>query len=358
MKTNIIAILLLLAVIVLTGFSGKNSNDILHPQSLRCENLIDPLGIDVVTPRLSWYSESQQRAQKQTAYQILVASSIEKLNADEGDLWDSKKISSDQSINIIYEGIKLTSGMQCFWKVKVWDKKGNESGWSLSAKWSMGLLSKKDLPTGQAGWGSASWIGLDKAIGSDEPDSEHTKLSARMVRKEFGIKKEIKRATAYICGLGLFELYFNGQRIGDQVLAPALSEYPKRSFYMTFDVTKELLEGENAVGVILGNGRFFAMRHTVPTGMETYGFPKMIFRLNIEYTDNTTQSIVSDTSWSITTDGPIRANNEYDGEYYDARKEMPGWDKAGFDDTNPANGTGWMRAEKVADPSAKLSAQM
>ena len=266
---------------------------------------------------------SGQRDQKQTGYRILVSSSIEKLNIDEGDLWDSKKVSSDGSINIVYGGKELTSGKQCYWKVKVWDSKDNESGWSQPAKWSMGLLSKKD-------WGSANWIGLDKAIGSDEPDSEHTKLSARMVRKEFGIKKEIKRATAYICGLGLFELYINGQRIGDQVLTPALSEYPKRSFYMTFDVTKELLEGKNAVGVILGNGRFFAMRHTVPTIMETYGFQKMIFRLNIEYTDNTTQSIVSDTSRSITTDGPIRANNEYDGEYYDARKEMPGWDKAGF----------------------------
>ncbi|MHB9013169.1 MAG: family 78 glycoside hydrolase catalytic domain, partial [Ignavibacteriaceae bacterium] len=339
-------------MITISGFSSGESQDRLQPKHLRCEGLINPEGIDVVSPRLSWYSVSEQRDQKQTGYRILVSSSIEKLNTDEGDLWDSKKVLSDKSINIIYGGKQLTSGKQCFWKVKVWDSKGNESAWSQPANWSMGLLSKNDLPTGQAGWGSASWIGLDKAIGSDEPDSEHTKLSARMLRKEFKTNKTIKRATAYICGLGLFELYFNGQRIGDQVLAPALSEYTKRSFYMTFDVTKELLEGENAVGVILGNGRFFAMRHTVPTGMETYGFPKMIFRLNIEYTDNTTESIVSDTTWSITTDGPIRANNEYDGEYYDARKEMPGWDKAGFDDTE------WMRAEKVADPSAKLSAQM
>lgn len=358
MKTKFVYALLLMSVILFTGFSSKNNIGTLHPKDLRCENLIDPLGIDVITPRLSWYSESQQRDQKQTAYQVLVASSLAKLNANEGDLWNSKKISSDQSVNIIYEGTKLTSGMQCFWKVKVWNGKNNASEWSKTAKWSIGLLSKKD-------WGSASWIGLDKAIGSDEPDSEHTKLSARMLRKEFETNKRIKRATAYICGLGLFELYFNGQKIGNQVLTPALSEYPERSFYMTFDVTKELIEGKNAVGVILGNGRFFAMRHTVPTKTETYGFPKMIFRLNIEYTDNTTQSIVSDTSWSITTDGPIRANNEYDGEYYDARKEMPGWDKAGFNDTNPANGTtasagqaGWMRAEKVADPSAKLSAQM
>jgi len=344
MKTNVIAILLLLAVMVFTGFSGKNNDDILYPKYLRCENLIDPSRVDVVTPRLSWYSESQQRAQKQTAYQILVSSSMEKLNADESDLWDSKKISSDQSINIIYEGKKLSSGMQCFWKVKVWDSKSNKSEWSQPAKWSMGLLNKTD-------W-NARWIGLDKAVSSDKPDTEYTRLSARLLRKEFETKKKIKRATAYICGLGLFELYFNNQKIGDQVLAPALSEYPKRSFYMTFDVTKDIVNGENTVGVILGNGRFFAPRDTVPTKTETYGFPKMIFRLDIEYIDNTNQSIVSDTTWKITTDGPITANNEYDGEVYDARKEMSGWDKPGFDDSI------WMRAEKVADPSEKLSAQM
>jgi alpha-L-rhamnosidase len=345
MKTKFIYVLLLMSVILFTGFSSKNDIGNLHPKYLRCENLIDPLGIDVITPRLSWYSESLQRAQRQTAYRILVASSIEKLNLNKGDLWDSKKISSDQSINIIYNGKKLTSGEQCFWKVKVWDNKGNESEWGNPAKWSMGLLSNMD-------WGDATWIGLNKAIGSDEPDSELTKLSARMLSKQFVANKKIKRATAYICGLGQFELYVNGQKTGDQVLAPSLSEYPKRSLYMTFDVTKELIEGKNAIGVILGNGRFFAMRHTIPTGMKTYGFPQMIFKLNIEYTDNTTQSIISDTTWKITADGPITANNEYDGEVYDAEKEIPGWNKSGFDASK------WIRAEKVTNPSAKLSAQM
>jgi alpha-L-rhamnosidase len=343
MRTNILTILLLVSLISIRGFSSGKSQDKLQPTHLRCEGLNNPEGIDVISPRLSLYSESQGRDQSQSAYRILVASSLKKLDNNEGDLWDSKKISSGQSINIIYEGKKLTSGMQCFWKVKLWDSQGKESKWSSPAEWTMGLLNKAD-------W-DGSWIGLDKAVGSDQPDSESTKLSARMLRKEFDTMKEIKRATVYICGQGMFELYFNGQKIGDQVLAPALSEYPKRSFYMTFDVTKDIVKGENAVGVILGNGRFFAMRHTVPTGMENYGFPKMIFQLNIEYTDNTKESIISDTTWKITADGPITANNEYDGEDYDARKEMPGWDKVGFDDTE------WMRAEKVVDPSENLSAQ-
>jgi alpha-L-rhamnosidase len=343
-RKYILSILLLSFATLLTGFSSNNINDTLRPKYLQCENLIDPLGIDVESPRLSWYSESQQRAQSQTAYQILVANSLAKLNANDGDMWDSKKILSDQSININYSGKQLTSEMQCFWKVKIWDSKGNESSWSQPAKWSMGLLNKTD-------W-NANWIGLDKAVGNDKPDTEYTILSARMLRKEFETNKTIKRATAYICGLGLFELYTNGQKIGNQVLAPALSEYPKRSFYTTFDVTNNLLSGKNVIGVILGNGRFFAMRHTNPIGMETYGFPKMIFRLNIEYTDNTFQSIVSDTTWKLTADGPIIANNEYDGEVYDAGKEMPGWNKSGYDDSK------WLKAEIVADPSEKLSAQM
>jgi alpha-L-rhamnosidase len=342
MRITILFIVVFFSLILFTGFTSGNNQSTLHPKYLRCENLVDPLGIDVVTPRLSWYSESQQRNQKQSAYQIIVASSIEKLNANEGDLWDSNKISSDQSINILYNGKQLTSGMQCYWKAKIWN--GTASEWSKSATWSMGLLNKND-------W-KGNWIGLDKAVGNDALNTESTVLSARMLRKEFGIKKKIKRATAYICGLGMFEFHLNGHKIGHQVLAPALSQYPERSFYMTFDVTKELIEGENAVGVILGNGRFFAMRHTVPTNTESYGFPKMILQLDIEYTDNTKQSILSDNTWKITTNGPIIANSEYDGEDYDARKEMPGWDKSGFDDSK------WMGAEKVTDPSKKLSAQM
>jgi alpha-L-rhamnosidase len=213
----------------------------------------------------------------------------------------------------------------------------------------MGLLSEAD-------W-NAAWIGLDRAVGNDKPDTQFRQLSARMVRKEFEATKGVRRATAYVCGLGLFELRINGKKVGRQVLVPALSEYPKRSFYLTFDVTKELLNGKNAVGVILGNGRFFASRQAFAPNQDirietnTYGYPKMIFRMDIEYADNTRQSLVSDATWRITAHGPITANSEYDGEDYDARKEMAGWDEAGFDDS------GWMNAAKVGDPSEKLSAQ-
>jgi len=176
-------------------------------------------------------------------------------------------------------------------------------------------------------------------------------LSARMLRHEFTLEKKLKSATAFISGLGLFELYLNGQKIGDQVLAPALSEYDKRSFYMTFDVTQNLKSGENTVGVILGNGRFFGMRAGGTEKTKTYGFPKLICQLEIEYEDGSKTTVVSDESWKLTANGPIRKNSEYDGEFYDARMEMPGWANAGFNDS------GWMKAELVQKPGAKLVAQ-
>lgn len=344
MRAHPIIFLPLLIVAFCAGISKGNQKDILHPSYLRCEYLVNPLGIDVVTPRLSWYSVSDRRNEKQTSYRILVASSLRKLNADDGDLWDSKKIASDESINVIYAGKELLSGEECFWKVKVWHNHGTESEWSEPAKWSMGLLKSTD-------W-KGYWVGLDSAIGTDNPDSEHTRLSARYLSKQFDASNKTKRATIYVCGLGLFELHINGHKIGDQVLAPALSEYPKRSYYITFDVTKYIVGGKNEIGVILGNGRFFAPRHMVPTKTINYGFPKMISQLVIENEDNSTQYIVSDTTWKITTDGPITSNNEYDGEAYDARKEMSGWDKTDFDDSN------WKNAKRVASPSDELSAQM
>ncbi len=344
MKIKLLNILLFLIVILLAGCSTEKGTDVLHPKYLRCEYLINPLGIDEESPRLSWYSDTQERGQYQTAYQIIVASTAEKLNSNDGDLWDSKKVKSNNSINVIYQGKPLSTGLECFWKVRVWDKSDKISEWSKSAKWSMGLLNKFD-------W-KGLWIGLDKAVGNDKSNENRTILSARMLRKEFKTTKKIRRATAYICGLGLFELYLNGEKIGDQVLAPGLSDYSKRSLYMTFDVTKNLVVGENAVGVILGNGRFFAPRRNDPAKTVNYGFPKMIFQLSIDYIDGTEQTIVSNKTWKITANGPITANNEYDGEIYDARKEILGWDKIGFNDSK------WMNAEIVTNPSKILSAQM
>ncbi|MDX9972876.1 MAG: family 78 glycoside hydrolase catalytic domain, partial [FCB group bacterium] len=176
-------------------------------------------------------------------------------------------------------------------------------------------------------------------------------LPARMLRREFD-GGEVKRAMAYISGLGLFELYVNGNRIGDHVLAPGCTEYNKRAFYVAFDVTDKLAPGKNAVGVMLGNGRYYAPRIGEPTTTRTYGYPKLLFHLRMEMADGSVREVVSDESWKLTTEGPIRANNEYDGEVYDARMEMPGWDKPGFDDSK------WQAVQLVEKPGEALSAQM
>ena len=150
-----------------------------------------------------------------------------------------------------------------------------------------------------------------------------------MLRREFTVAKKVQRATAYVCGLGLSEFYLNGSKVGDEVLSPALSDYTKRAYYVAYDVTKHLRKGANAVGVILGNGRFYAPRSQVPTGTTSYGYPKLLFQMHVEYEDGTLLEVASDSGWKLTTDGPIRANNEYDGEDYDARNEMPRWSAPG-----------------------------
>lgn len=314
------------------------------PSKLRCENLENPLGIDAVAPRLSWQSSSVERGQLQTAYHILVASSRELAEKGVGDLWDSKKITSAQCLNIVYAGKPLVSGKEYFWRIRLWDNKDNISEWSKMNFWTTALLNPED-------W-KAKWIGLDKAVGNDNPDAENRPLSARMLRKEFRTTKQPKRATAYIAGLGLYELYINGAKIGDQVLAPAASDYDKRVYYNTLDITKSLKKGKNAIGVILGNGRYFAMRKDNPFAMKNFGFPKMIMQIELEYTDGSKQTIYSDSTWKITTNGPITANNEFDGETYDATKEMTGWDNIGFNDSD------WILANTVKSPAAALNAQM
>jgi len=316
----------------------------LAPGGLRCEFLTQPLGLDVAEPRLSWVlqsSDAAARGEAQTGYRILVASTAARLARDEGDLWDSGRAESDRSIHVVYAGKPLASHARCHWKVRTWDQDGRASAWSPAALWTMGILRPEE-------W-RAKWIGLD---GGDEApkDDEFRRLPARHLRHEFTVGRKVRQATASISGLGLYELYLNGRRVGDHVLAPALSEYSKRVFYDTFDVTDALAQGKNALGVVLGNGRWYAMRVKVPTEMNNYGYPKLILQLRIEYEDGAVEEVVSDEAWRVTAAGPIRANNEYDGEEYDARREMPGWDRAGFDDA------GWPKAQLVAPPQGALAA--
>ena len=486
----------------------------------RCEYRVNPEGIDVTAPQLSWEvaaagnekTAAMAKALRQTTYQILVASSEEKLAADEGDMWDTKNVKSDATAQIAYAGKPLESGKKYYWKVRIWDQKGVKSEWSEPAFWSMGLLTEAD-------WSGAKWIGVDQGpdaagsspfvgadwiwYGGDEnpqsapigsrvfrrivevenvanlakatmtiavdngfvltvngkylgtsgdynspgtfdllpvlqdgknligveasnvgenpnpagvlatlslvtADGSETKifsdpewlgfaetidgwntdvdldtsdwkpsvvvakfgdgpwgdkigisnaprLPARILRKTFTIaEKEIQRATVYHCGLGNGYVFINGEHAesdaqGDNVLGPALSEYDKRVYYQTSDVTEFVKSGEeNAFVFLIGNGRWFSPRQP---GATTFGLPQALGTLVIEYADGTVEKVVTDETWKATDDGPIVANNEYDGEEYDARKGSPEMIDLNYDDS------AWASADLMPAPKGTLCAQ-
>lgn len=309
---------------------------------LKTEQMTDPMGLDTPAPRMSWQLVSSQRNVMQTAYRLLVASSPELLAQDKGDLWDSGKVESDASVWVPYRGVRLSSNRRAYWKVKSYTTCG-ETAWSEPARWSIGLLK-------EAHW-KGRWIGMDQAAPWDS-ETQWSRLSARYLRKEFALSKPVKQATLHLAGMGMYELFVNGQRVGEQVLAPAPTDYRKTIIYNSFDVTA-LLAAENAVGVTLGNGRFYTMRqHYKPYKIPNFGYPKLRLNLIVEYADGSSETIASDTDWKLTADGPIRSNNEYDGEEYDARKELGGWTRPGYDDTS------WMPARRVSIPTGTLRGAM
>jgi len=502
-RGGLVLIGLLMAGGLVSRAAGADSA--IQPAELRCEYRVDPLGIDAREPRLSWIlvASAGARGVVQKAYQILVASSAEGLAADRGDLWDTGRVESDQTVLVPYAGKPLVSHQACFWKVRTWTGANELGPWSPPARWSMGLLEpgesqaqwigrdeteptpvplpanwiwlpggkpKASAPLGKAyfrhrleipagatiaratawmtadnefqlyvgsrkvgegrnfhqlsevnlaphlqpgvnlvtvvasnigptpnpagllgrvliefrqgppidlrtdatwrcadnevagwqdaafddsGWAMAQDLGENgvKPWGPVAPAAERV-LPARLLRREFTVDKPLRRATAYVCGLGLFELQVNGEKAGDHVLEPALTEYDKRAAYVTFDVTKQLKSGPNALGVMLGNGRYYAPRAAVPAPTRSFGYPKLLLHLRLEYADGTVGQIVSDPTWKLSTAGPILANNEYDGETYDARREMNGWSRPGFNDS------AWQKPAVVEGPAGRLVAQM
>ncbi len=306
----------------------------LTPVQLRCEYLVNPLGMDEQHPRLSWLVESSQRGQRQTAYQILVASDEGLLRKDRGDLWDTRKVAGDETTGIVYGGKALASQQRCFWKLKVWDKDGKTSAWSEPAMWSMGLLKSGD------------WMGQYISFPDKTPVHRFAQPlflpPARQYRKEFAAAKAIRRATLYATALGIYELYLNGGRVGDAFFAPGWSDYHQRAYYNTYDVTPLVKKGANALGAWVADGWYsgyigFGLLTTIGTeaiGRYTYGkTPALMAQLEVEYTDGSRQRIVTDTSWKVSGAGPIQEADFLMGERYDARQETPGWSKPGFDDS-------------------------
>lgn len=324
-----------ICIVLMTGCHFQKSpkpqkTDILAA-SLRCEYRADPLGIDITNPRLSWTLESSQRGQKQTAYQVLVASSPEQLEKNRGDLWNSEKVQSSETTAIKYAGTPLTSEQDCFWKVRVWDKQGNPSGWSLPAKWSMGLLKPQD-------W-QAQWIGFDPAgVLEQTVETDSGKLTlppARYLRQDCKLAaKRIKKARLYTTALGIYQLFINGQCISKDYFSPGWTDYTKRIYYRTYDITNLLQEGgNNTIGAILADG-WYAGYIGYKVVRNHYGQNlRLLCQINIEYEDGTTQMIATDPDWKASL-GPIAQADFLHGEVYDARKEMPGWNTPDFDDSD------------------------
>ena len=338
-RTRIFIILLTLFSLSVTA--KKKQSVPIRVTDLRTERLVNPMSLDTPTPRLGWRIESTENEVTQTSYHIIVSSTPEKAEALDGDLWESST-TSDQSQWVSYQGKPLRSNTRCYWRVKVTTTKG-ESEWSDVAMWNVGLLYEAD-------W-NGRWIGLDRKMPWDI-EAEHSRLSARYLRKEFDLEKQVQKATLYISGLGMYEAFINGKRIGDQVLAPAPTDYRRTVLYNAFDVTS-LLDKQNAIGVILGNGRYYTMQQDKkPYKITRFGYPTLRLNLIVEYTDGSKKTISTDEKWKLSPDGAIRSNNEYDGETYDARKEFGNWTSVGFDDSQ------WMSAERTAIPLGTLRGAM
>jgi alpha-L-rhamnosidase len=310
----------LLKIALFLLLSNVSKAQKLSVYDLSCEHKINPVGIDAMQPRLSWKIKSTERDALQTSYSIRVT---EGLNfSSKNVIWESGKINSDESVLISYAGKPLQSAKKYYWQVKVWDNHNNESAWSDMAWWEMGLLKPGD--PGAIGW-KANWI---------EPVQDTARsMPALMVRKNFSVKKKIAGARVYVTSHGLYELYLNGKKVGDEVFTPGWTSYQKRLQYQVYDITKLLQQGNNAIGAMLGDGWYrgsLAWENNWGIWGKKLG---LLCQLQVQYTDGTGETVITDGDWKGTQDGPVIINGIYDGESYDARKEMQGWANAGFDDS-------------------------
>jgi alpha-L-rhamnosidase len=327
-RQTLTALFLCLSISVSGSMVSPQSAGALRAVDLRCEFDKDPQGVDVERPRLFWRVESSQRGQRQTAWQVLVASSSAVLARDRGDLWDSGRIATDQTAFVRYAGPPLASSQQVFWKARVWDRDGAQSPWSEPAAWTMGLLRPEE------------WKGVWIAAPAE--------TESLLLRKEFAVKPGLRRALVHVSGMGQYELSLNGKRVGEDLLSPGWTDYRDTILYDTHDVTALLHEGANAAGLVLGNGMYHVVRRdrfAKFTG--SFGPLRAILHLRMEYADGKEEFVGTDDTWRVNA-GPITYNSIYGGEDYDARLDPSGWDRPGLDDR------AWTHAIRVVRPDGTL----
>ncbi len=302
-----------------------------RPVHLRCEYLDAPDGIDVVAPRLSWRIESARRGAAQSAWQVRVASSAEKLRQGEADRWDSGRVEGDATNQIAYAGRALGSRDECFWQVRVWDERGAVTAWSPPARWSMGLLAAGD-------W-QAEWIApRDETPLHTDRNTLHLPPT-RHFRRDFSAAKPVRRATVYAAALGLYDLHCNGQRVGDAYFQPGWADYRQRVHYRTHDVTALVRSGANAIGAEVAEGWYSGyvgyglLVGYGPNKVGRYFYgrtPALLVQLEIDYADGTRETVISDPSWRVTDRGPTREADLIRGEAHDARRHLGGWSLPGY----------------------------
>jgi alpha-L-rhamnosidase len=344
MTKKIFPVLFLLTV--LASCKGPSDRGLIQPVNLRCEYRTNPMGINTLQPGFSWEFISEARGQNQTAYEILVSGDPDKLAAGKGNMWSSGVVRSGENIQVVYEGKSLEPGTRYYWKVRAWDRDGHPSLYSEPAWFETGL--------GEENW-EAKWIW----DGREAPATEagmYLDIPVPLYRYEFPARQKVVNARLYICGLGYYEAFLNGKKVGDRMLDPGWTNYGKRIQYSTYDVTDMLKEGDNAIGVILGNGWFnplplYLFNRLNLRDVLTIGQPMLIARLKLEYDDATVQWVHTGEDWKAG-EGPILRNNVYLGEVYDARLEQDGWTEPGFDDSR------WKPALKTDGPGGWLIAQI
>ncbi|HLK13733.1 MAG TPA: alpha-L-rhamnosidase N-terminal domain-containing protein, partial [Fimbriimonadaceae bacterium] len=299
----------------------------LTPDHLRCEYRVDPLGIDAPKPRLSWIVTSKQPNERQSAYEIHVSRRLDILKGGSGEVWNSGKVSSDETVGVEYGGAPLGVGDRLYWTVTVWDAEGRASATSKPATWEIG--------TNRATW-QGQWI-------------SKASIPCPYFRKEFSSRGPVTRARLYATARGLYRVSIDGKPVGKGELTPGWSDFNKRATYQTYDVTDMVKPGKHAIGMRLGTGWFsghVAWRDSV------YGkYPLGMAMLEIDYADGRAGDFVrTDGSWKAGA-GPVKTSDLLMGEECDARVSVNGWDKPGFDDSQ------WSAPDVTADDDETLTAQ-
>ena len=339
--------LYLLALIGLISCNGSLDVTITNPN---VEQQFHEQALATTQPRFSWNYETTENEVVQQNYRIIVASTADNAQKGLGDFWDSGVVPSNQMLYIPYAGKELQSRDKAYWKViTTIAAKGKKAKVESEVKsFEISLLEQDD-------W-QAQWIGHEF---EDDVLVGRTRLAARYLRKTFKTKGDIAQARLYVSGMGVYSAYLNGTEIApDELLKPTLSWYSKRVYFNTYDVTDQLQNGDNAIGIILEGGRYTAIRYNAENpnwdGSENvfgFGTPRLLLQLELTYQDGSKETIVSDDTWKITNRGPIRTSNEFDGETYDENLELGNWTLASYDDA------AWLDAEVVDAPEGLLSAQ-